>query len=182
MVNAASLFIASTLATVFAISAVSKARSIEAFDDFSGSLSQFGMRGWRLQRATAALVVALEAAMAAFTATLMIVDGPVLAWRLGMSSMCGFIAVLSAALVYAARSLGSVRCQCFGASDTTNLTTHLFGNAAIFIASCTLEVIGAPAGISPGSTVLLSGLGALAAVALVHGRSVTEALSTGRFS
>jgi hypothetical protein len=157
----ASLATAAAL-TTFAVAALSKVRSSQAFVDFAVGLGELRLRGG-LARAAAAATIAVELLLCVG------LGAGITWWPAGRFALAGCAVVLASfttIVVRASRSTRDFACRCFGSEDVTNIPLHVVTNLSLAL----LCVLGAVAPRHPsaaGTTVLGLGLGALVGAAIV---------------
>lgn len=157
---------------VFAVAAIAKARSADAFRDFTRSLRRLGVPVPRTGAPIAVAVIGCESAIAVLLAwsaalTLAGTDGP---WRTVPSSLgLAFAAVLlfafGAGIGAGLRRGGGATCQCFGPSVSVLGAPHVVRNLVL----AGLATAGAPATGGNGHTagLLVAGCAGVAAALLV---------------
>jgi methylamine utilization protein MauE len=162
---------ATAMFVVFVVAVAAKLRSASAFDDFAGSLSQFGISSITAQWWTAAAVLLLEAIA---SAGLLLAHHPVARFALPVALLLGF----SAGVALASRGGRASACHCFGTSTELPTGPHLSLNGALAVLGIVAVWADDPSG-STGDSVLGIGLGVITGVLFVCAAELYAALSVG---
>jgi hypothetical protein len=158
---------ATALGTTFLLALAGKIRSGEAFRSFVEATAQFGVAR---EARTAVACAAVAAELLAVGALLLPVGMPV---RLGPALV--LLAVLTVAVVLAARRHGQIDCHCFGATGPTTAGPHLVANIALLTLG-TVAVIVPGAAVTAGDRLLAMGLGIVAGLAVASAVPMWRAL------
>ncbi len=148
---------ATAMFVVFAVAFLAKLRSASAFDDFTASLSQFGISSIGGQRRLAAVVLLLEAL--ACVGLVLLVHHPLARFLLPIVLLLGF----SVGVALSAWAGKLTACHCFGTSTELPTPAHLALNLSLAALGCLAMTNEGSVG-TAGDTVLGIGLGVITGV------------------